>query len=339
MAIGEKTMLKRIITAACAVISALTLTACSLTARDLHTVTHETEVPPKMLFLGDSISAGYGLDGYSRDDLYICRSYANILADKYKKELADECGHTMVNRSVSGATSSDLLRLISSGELDSDLADCDAVVVSIGGNDLLGLIFDVFNRLGYSPDSGNFNYKKIDIFGAADALTSMNAEADEALAGFETNLPQIAESLSSRTDAKLYIQTLYDPLEYYSNIPKVADFSAGKIGRFNDIVRAQSPDRYTVVDVASAFAGQADIVTNIKDFDIHPNYIGHQLIADEVDKALRETGFTFTTEEYGEPYITREGNIAVIGGILLAALALSAPVIIVGRAVGKKKEK
>jgi len=331
-------MFKRIISAACAVVSSVTLTACSLTARDLQTVTHRIEIPPKMLFLGDSIAAGYGLEGYNKDDLYSCRSYANILADKYEKELADECGHKMVNRAKSGDTSAELLELINSGELDSDLADSDAVIISIGGNDLLGILFDLFNKVGYSPESGAFNYKNIDIFGAADTFTSMDSQANDALAGFEVNMKHIAEAISSRTDGTVYVQTLYDPLEYITQIPKLADFSAEKIGRLNDIIREHSAGNYVVVDVASKFAGQAEVVTNIKDFDIHPNYLGHQLIADEIDNAFRETGFTYTTEEYGDEYITREGYIAIIGGIILAVTALTVPVILVGRAVGKKRK-
>lgn len=335
----EKVMLKRIFAAACAVIYALTLTACSFTARDLHEVTHRIEVPPKMLFIGDSIAAGYGLDGYSKNDLYSCRSYANILAEKYERELKDECGHTMVNRAVSGDTSEELLELINSGELDSDLKGSDAVVISIGGNDLLGLLFDLLSKVGYSPESGSFDYKNIDIFAAADSFTSMEPQAEAALEGFESNLPQIVEAITSRTDGELYIQTLYDPMEYFSKVQKLTDFSSNKIGRLNEIIREQSAGSYTVVDVAAEFEGQAEVVTNIKDFDIHPNYLGHQLIADEVDKAFRETGFTYTTEEYGEEYMTREGYAAIFGGIILAVIALTVPAVLVGRAVGKKNKK
>ncbi len=331
-------MLKRICAAVCAAVSALTLTACTLTARDKYEVRHDIAVPPKMLFLGDSIAAGYGLDGYSKDDLYSCRSYANILGDKYEKELANECGHTMVNKAVSGATSSGLLKLVSSGNLDADLADCDAVVVSIGGNDLLGLVFDLFGRLGYSPESGSFNYKNFDLFSAADALTELDSQADEALAGFETNLPEIVKALSSRTQGKLYIQTLYDPLEYYAKVPKVPEFSKEKIGRLNDIIKNGATGSYTVIDVAAVFEGQAETLTNIKDFDIHPNFIGHQIIADEVDAAFRSTGFSYTTEEYTDEHLTREGYAAVIGGIVLGIAALIIPAYLVGRTV-KRREK
>lgn len=332
-------MLKRLFAAVCAVVSAVMLTACSMTARDLHEVTHRIEVPPRMLFLGDSIAAGYGLDGYSADDLYNCRSYANILAGNYSSELKDECGNVMVNKAVSGETSAELLELINSGELDEYLADSDAVVVSIGGNDLLGLIFELMENLGISSDDFSFNFKNIDIFGAADAFSTMGSQANEALDGFEANLPLIVEGLSSRTNGTLYFQTLYDPLEYFEKIPRLTKFSTEKIGRLNTIIREQAEGHYKVVDIAEKFAGQSETVTNIKSFDIHPNSIGHQLIADSIDESFRETGFTYTTEEYGEQYITREGYIAIIVGIVLSVFAMTLPALLVGGLVRGKKEK
>lgn len=329
-------MLKRMFIITTLILFLLTLTSCSLTAQDLHEVSHRVDVPPNMLFLGDSIPAGYGLEGYSSDNLYNCRSYPNILAEKYNNELKNECGNAMINKAVSGETSSELLDLIKTGKLDGDLAKCDAVVISIGGNDLLGLIFDLFNKLGYSPDKNNFNYKNIDFLGAADALTSINSDADKALDNFEKILPVLMMEIDNRTNGVIYIQTLYDPLEYYSNIPKISDFSAKKIGRLNDIIKKNSEGKYCVIDIASTFSGQAEIVTNIKDFDIHPNYLGHQLIADEIDSEFRKTTFTYTTEEFGEKYLTKEGYLLIAGGVLLSILALTVPAILVGKSTKKK---
>ena len=105
----------------------LSLVSCKMTVTPKIDVTHYTEVPPKMMFLGDSIAAGYGLEGYSQNDLYSCSSYSNILKEKYEAELDGDCQHEMVNKAVSGATSGDLLDLIQSGELDEDLRDSDGV--------------------------------------------------------------------------------------------------------------------------------------------------------------------------------------------------------------------
>lgn len=332
-------MIKKLFTAALAGAVSLVLTGCSLTARDLHEVTYDIEVPPTMLFLGDSIAAGYGLDGYSAGDNYTCRSYSNILKEKYEKELEDKCGHKMVNEAVSGATSADLLELVNSGKLDDILAESDAVVVSIGGNDLLHLLIELLGDLGYSLDSSSFDFKNIDLLTAASQLVTMGNQADEALDGFEENLQLIASAINERTNGVLYVQTLYNPLEYFEKLDTVVSFSDEKLGRFNKIVADHAEGQYKVVDVAAAFKGQNGEVTNIKRFDIHPNFIGHQLIADEVDKAFRETGFTYTAQEYGEEYLTGAGYAAIFGSIAAGFIALTVPAILISKMSKGKKEE
>lgn len=331
-------MMKSIACFAAAAVLTLTLTGCSLTDRDLITVTKNTEVPPRMLFLGDSIAAGYGLEGYEKGDNYNCRSYSNILRDKYSAELADKCGHEMVNEAISGATSADLLELVRSGKLDGVLADSDAIVVSIGGNDLLGLVTQLFGSLGYSFESSSFDLGSFDIISAISELTSMGSEADAALDGFDENLKAISSEINERTDGVLYIQTLYNPFEYFDSFSQLTEFSEEKIGRFNQIVTDNADGSYKIVDVASVFDGQCGDVTNIKSFDIHPNFIGHQLIADAVDEAFRETGFTYTVQEYGEEYLNGYGYATVIGGIILGLTALTVPAFLVGRKTKNKKK-
>lgn len=319
----------------CAVSVMLCFSSCELTEIPSREVSHHIEVPPKMLFLGDSIAAGYGLAGYSADDLYSCDSYANILSEKYEEEIGDKCGHEMVNKAVSGATSADLIELIRSGELDGDLKDCDAVVISIGGNDLLDIMLGFLSRLGID-EKGSFDSDNFDFFSAASYFLSMNDDVDKALGQFEINIGTISDELDKRTDGTVYIQTLYDPLEHFSKFKKAAEFSDQKIGRLNDIISENSGGRYKVIDVAADFKGRADELTNIASFDIHPNADGHKLIADDVDAAFRATGFSYVTTEYGEKRLTREGKMAVGGGIAGLAAVIG---IILAAVILKKKKK
>ena len=328
-------MFRKITAAVSAAVLAVSLASCSMTEKPAREVVYSTEVPPKMVFLGDSIAAGYGLEGYTDSDNYHCRSYSNILKDQYAEELRGKCGHTMVNKAVSGATSNDLIEQLRSGELDSDLADCDAIVVSIGGNDLLGIMLDLFNSMGIS-ENGSFDTDNFDFLSAAGLFLSMNSDADKALNQFEVNIKTIAEELTERTEGTVYIQTLYDPLEYYSKFKRVTDFAGEKIGRLNEIITENSSCGYKVIDVAADFEGKADSLTNIADFDIHPNAQGHELIAKDVDAAFRRTGFTYTTTEYGDRQLSSEGRI-VIGGII-AGIALLA-VVGLTMLLKKKKEK
>lgn len=316
-------MLRKMTACLCAV-SLLSLASCQMTEIPTRELMHHIEVPPKMLFLGDSIAAGYGLEGYTSDDNYNCPSYSNILKEKYETELKDECGHEMVNKAVSGATSQEFIDLIRSGELDKDLRESDAIVISIGGNDLLGIMLNLLDKLGVS-ESGDVNTGGMNLLAAASAFLSMDGDVNKALDGFDANLKIISEELNQRTDGTIYIQTLYDPLEYFTNFSMVTDFSLEKIGRFNSIIKENASEGYTVIDVAADFKGKAGTLTNISNFDIHPNKEGHELIAEDVDKAFRATGFTYTTTEVGEKRLTPEGRKAIGGGIggsaLLAGLA------------------
>lgn len=294
--------------------------SCAMTEIPTREVPHHTDVPPKMLFLGDSIAAGYGLDGYTPTDNYNCRSYSNILKEKYEAELMNECGHIMINKSVSGYTSDDLIKQIESGELDSDLKDSDAVVVSIGGNDLLGIMLELLGSLGIS-ESGSFDTGSLDIFGAAASFLTMDGDVNKALEKFDENIKTISAELLKRTEGTVYIQTLYDPLEYFEKFKMVTEFSDEKIGKLNSIISGNVASGYTVIDVAADFKGKAGTLTNIGSFDIHPNAEGHEVIANDVDKAFRETGFTYMTTETGEKRLTEQGRKAVGGGIAgIAAL-------------------
>ena len=294
--------------------SALCLSSCEMTEIPTREILHQTAVPPKMLFIGDSIAAGYGLEGYTDSDNYSCRSYSNILKEKYTEELKDECGHEMVNKAVSGATSKDLIELLKSGKLDKELRESDAVVVSVGGNDLLGIMLNLLSKLGVS-ESGGFDSGSFNILAAASAFLNMDSDVNAALDVFDANIKVISSELSRKTDGHIYIQTLYDPLEYFDKFSMLTDFSNEKIGRFNSIISDNAGDDYTVIDVAADFKGKAGKLTNIPDFDIHPNQEGHEVIAEDVDKAFRATGFSYVTTETGEKRLTQDGKKAVGGGI------------------------
>ena len=321
-------MLKRVTAFVSAVLMTLCLSSCSMTEKSEKQVKHSTDVPPKMVFLGDSIAAGYGLEGYTDTDNYNCRSYSNILKEKYETELDGKCGHVMVNKAVSGYTSDELIDQIQSGELDDALKDSDAVVVSIGGNDLLGIMLNVMAKMGIK-DAASFDSGDFDFMGAASSLLSMGGDIDNALTKFDENIKVITHELGKRTNGKIYIQTLYDPLEYFSNYKIVTDFSNDKIGRLNSIISDNASEGYNVINVAAVFKGKAGELTNISDLDIHPNAEGHVVIAKEVDSAFRATGFSYTTTEEGELKLTKEAELAIGIGILGSVAVICATIILV----------
>ncbi|MCM1132843.1 MAG: SGNH/GDSL hydrolase family protein [Ruminococcus flavefaciens] len=314
-------MFRKITSLLSSVVILFGLTGCAMTERDMIQTEYHTEVPPRVLFLGDSIPAGYGLDGYTDSDNYNCESYPNILKEQYTAELADICPHEMQNFAVSGATSDDLLDLIDSGKLDSALESSDAVVISIGGNDMLHIMFGLLAELGMSEENRTIDLENIDIFSALAQLMALDGEIDEALTGFEANLNEISEKLGEKTSGEIYIQTLYNPLETFTDFQILVDFSEEKIGRYNEIVR-DNADGYKVIDVAEEFDGRCAELTRIKKLDIHPNEKGHKLIAEIIDSSFRETGFTCTVEEYSEPHLTVTAWVLISVGLLAILLIL-----------------
>lgn len=296
-------------------------TGCSMVKRELVETEYNTEIPQKMLFLGDSIPAGYGLDGYTDSDNYNCESYPNILKEQYTAELSQICIHEMQNLAVSGATSDDLLDLIDSGKLDSALENTDAVVISIGGNDMLHIMFSLLADLGMSAENRTIDLENINIISALAQLMTMSDEIDEALTDFETNIQEISAKLNEKTSGEIYVQTLYNPLETFTDFQILVDFSEEKIGRYNEIVRNNAND-YKVIDVAEEFDGRCDVLTRIKQLDIHPNEEGHRLIAEMVDKSFRATGFSCTVQEYGPPHLTFLAIALIFLGFFVLFLTL-----------------
>ncbi|MBO4867401.1 MAG: SGNH/GDSL hydrolase family protein [Ruminococcus sp.] len=333
-------MKKRITAFVTACAAAFGMCSCTLKERDMVEETKKLPVPPKLVFLGDSIAAGYGLDGYDKSDLYHCDSYANIIGSDYAAVLANEdCGFIMKNDAVSGNTSQDLIDLLDSGNIDEDLKDSDAVVVSIGGNDILHIIFSAAEDLGWDKEAGDFDFDRINFKDALSSLTSMSDEIDDALKGYETNLALIEQKLRDRTDGEIYIQTLYNPVEYFSDWKMLVDYADGKIDTFNDIVKDSAEKdgkhHYTVIDVGSRFEGQNADLTNMADYDIHPNAEGHKVIAEMVDAELRKGDYSCTVTVPGEAHWTSAAKGLFVGIAAVAVILVIGVVIF----VMKKKQR
>ncbi|MBQ3139286.1 MAG: SGNH/GDSL hydrolase family protein [Ruminococcus sp.] len=310
-------MLKRLISIAAAFIILFTLTGCTLTERDLIDKSYELNSPPRLMFLGDSIAACYGLNGYTLQDNYSCPdSYANILNEKYTSDLRQICPHEMQNFAVSGATSADLMELLNSGKLDSALAETDAVVVSIGGNDLLENIYPIISSLGITVENKEIDLSNIDVFSLIGQITTLEEDVSNSLAEFEVNLKEITSVLDIKTECDVYIQTLYNPFENFTDISMVKEFTQTTIVQFNDIIKNNTADKYKIIDIAADFEGKCNDLTRIGEIDIHPNEAGHKVIAEAVDEALTAETYIYTTQIYGEPHLTLMAIILIAGGIL-----------------------
>ena len=207
-------------------------------------------VPHSVVVMGDSIATGFGLEGYAAGNGSPL-SYANILKDKYSKQLPSDCTFELTNFAVDGYTSDDLLNLLNSGKCDDALAKADCVLISIGGNDLLHAMWDTLKEAGISYEGGNFSAKEI--LKILTSIGKLKKKLDENLLIFDQNLPKIASYIRTKSEGEFFIQTLYDPLESFSMIPGISSIAKEKIGRLNEIITAHAADpsgEYTVCDVA-----------------------------------------------------------------------------------------
>ena len=306
------------------------------------------DVPPKIVFIGDSIAAGYGLEGYSDKDLYSCQSYAVILGDEYTKVLDGICEEKMINDAVSGDTSQQLLSHIENGEFDKDFKDSDAVVISIGGNDILGIFLEFLqNDVGITQDTtmDEIMDKFSDFFGIARAYSQMADDMDNAIVEFGTNIEKIITAIQSRTDAQIIYQTQYDPLDSFKDIPFIKDLSAKEIGKINEEIanHATTDDgkqRYIIADIFTEFSGKSKELTNIDSFDIHPNAEGHKLISQIVDTAIRTQKYTYEQEVViPESNSISQTTIFVVLSLFLLGILTLLLVLIIKRNRTRKNER
>lgn len=284
----------------------------------------EVNVPPQMLFLGDSIASGYGLDGYDtgREN---CRSYANILAGEYSGELSQSCGFSMTNLAEDGQTSSELLEKMNNGKYDDDIKNADCIVISIGGNDLLGIMLDTIVSSGIGGDSSSdisFDLKSL-----ISGIKDMSERLDKNLDSFDENISGAAGYIRKISSAEIIVQTLYNPLEDFEIIPSFKKLADEKIGKLNEIINSHSEDRnggYTVCDVASAFSGKSKELTRISQLDIHPNSKGHEVIASCVDKSVRSRSYSYKKAIEASAEISKKKPTALTAALAGSVIILTA---------------
>ena len=254
--------------------------------------------PPQVVFIGDSITAGYGLEGYLPDDMSNCDSFANLLALEFKAELPEQADFCYFNEGLDGRTSAGMLKLLQSGKLDDELKAADAVVVSVGGNDMLDTFLDIFNR--------DNSMREI-----IEKALSLSDDLDSDLEGFAQNMPLIAEELDKRTDGIIFVQTLYNPMEA-TPIKIINNMSAEKIGRLNEIIAecSENGSKYKLCDVSSEFVGRASELTNIDDYDIHPNAAGHRVIAELMSRVLHAETYYYHDYEAEREYLLEQERLA-----------------------------
>lgn len=227
----------------------------------------------KYLALGDSITTGYGLADKEE-------SFAAVTAKILGMELD--------NLAVDGMTSAGLLETVLDEKNEDKIKNAELITISIGGNDFLQLFFGIIRRAADFPENATFTDLQQALLNIDNLLPRLEEELAKPETGeafkaavelFAVNLDRIiAEIRRLNPNAKIVVQTLYNPFSGAPVFSGLEDFADKYTGLLNAEIFAQSKN-FSVADTAKAFAGRGLELTNILFLDVHPNKAGHRMIA------------------------------------------------------------
>ena len=266
------------------------------------------EMPKVYLAIGDSISTGYGLED---------------TAFGFSERLSEKVGLELANRAVNGAKADDVYERLSSGELDELVASAELITLTVGGNDMLDVLYkevadsynkyyepkitagDVSNILADSADNRRITLalRAFSILSGSAEKSSL-AESDiyaEALTKYEKNLSDIADYIEKiNDDVRIVVATQYNPYKTFEN----TDFSNVYtsvdecISKLNRVILAVAEEKdFTVADVYTAFRDSEENLCNsdadLMNLDFHPNLAGHGVIAECIAEVVPVKKTTF----------------------------------------------
>lgn len=256
--------------------------------------------PGYILVLGDSIASGYGLaEGEYR----------------YADYLEDYLGMESIDYAKPGQTTAELLELVSGEEVQTDAPLSSVICVSIGGNDLIDTVEEYLNGLlnTYNTTNGTSltlkEYIKTVVAVDDDLQTTMVMKLTSLLnktaKNYKSNIQQIEEILKElNPDAQIVIQTVYNPINMEDPVVNGVDYS-GKLQQIRKFASEQlltlnnalmQTEGLTYVDVNAAFKDAEWLYTNMDptngfwQMDVHPNALGHAVIAAEILNSLGAEG-------------------------------------------------
>ncbi|NLW73603.1 MAG: hypothetical protein GX057_01720 [Clostridiales bacterium] len=255
----------------------------------------------RLLLLGDSITYGYGLEG-TRDT---CNSYGNLLGEHLGIR-----GGNFKNAAVNGDTSADLLALLPS--LAGEIESADLIVITIGGNDLLSILWEAVAAVLGAAWPGNTelaamlnNPEYIERFARQITVQKIT----DAIIGYTANLERIVGFIREKNPCGMVIfLAQYDPVSGAGFPEEVSAMSESAIMLLNAAMSETVTKRNCVwLDIYSLFEGKGPEWTFIREGDIHPNATGHYMIfryiADYLETYSEDSettsGMTETTTLFG----------------------------------------
>jgi lysophospholipase L1-like esterase len=284
------------------------------------------------LVLGDSISAGYVPGGTYLTDQAFC----NIIGAQR--------GYTVDNQAVTGSRTGDVLTKLSSGTLDEQIKNADLITLTIGGNDMMDVVYKATAALynTHNPtspitadmvtailsDSSDSRYLStlLALLASLKDIPSSQDFADEK-ALFANNLSNIVTYIRARnTKAAFIIETQYDPYKraFGNALPEQIAAVTQGINELNAIITDPANGagtKYAVAQTYTAFENSTDNLCNASlspiSVDFHPNIAGHAVIAQTMMDAL-DTYIYFD-------YMMPDGTAQRVAAVKNSNVTLSCP--------------
>ena len=252
--------------------------------------------------LGDSITTGYGLGSEEQ-------SFAKIVADKN--------GYDLNTLAADGATSGNLLGVVTAPANAETLKNAGLITITIGGNDLMGALYSYLAEAYNTTNGTSFTGEdmQLALMGTHPTINQIaallclsqnlagfvNSGMGNTLSEFQTNLSSILQKLKElNPTAQIIVTNQYNPygiLENSNYASLVEQFETG-IGKLNNAISEVCKSLgVTVADVHTSFAEALDAGENPCNAsvaggtinpDFHPNAYGHELIAAAIADKLPE---------------------------------------------------
>lgn len=204
--------------------------------------------PVEIVSVGDSLTAGVG-------DSKDAGGYLPYL----KESLESEPTITAVNMDnfgIKGNRSDQLLKRLDSTPIKGSIEKADAVVITIGGNDIMKVVRNHFSEL------------KMDQF-------------NDARKGYELRLKQIIEKVRSyNQDTHIYLVGVYNPFSQWFTGFGEFDTIMEDWNKSSERIVSEYDEAY-YVNIGDIFTGTTAEVLYTEDY-FHPNDLGYQLIADRI---------------------------------------------------------
>lgn len=242
-----------------------------------------------LVVLGDSIATGYGLPGYTAGDNSSAKdSFGNRLGGFYEN---------YANYAVDGRTTAELLTALDSAEITEKIQNADSVVVSIGGNDyLVPLATALMDAVTKDEElmglfmGENANPSAADLQLLQEKLEPVMLDAINAVDIDKTfdNLNGIFGKIKKlNPDCEVVTFSVYNPFEGNKDMEFFDKNSQTMLAKLNTkIYAAAGLNGVKVIDVYTAFKGNAEKYTNISSMDVHPSKDGHGLIFEKLAGVL-----------------------------------------------------